>query len=362
MPHTLIKFGGFNIAKIVSTQMAYIEASLIQIGNQKVNQLINRLLQTCPPPAVINSIFKQKESIERLFNGYDNKIQRFNKLASKVDPIITSFKVLVDLLSHLPVPTTIGIPPGPAGGVIFSMPAGLVQGQSAMLTKYIKVVEDLENEKEAIKSLVGDTVGIFDPIKVRLQQIDVLCSHCIRNPFSELDTNARVINPFLMDSDDLSNRNLLKQAFGKPGDTTLEQDIYSTLSSEGLVGTCSLGPEYQTRQQCENAGGRWREGRGQVEDVPGNLTQSQLNTAYAGTGIGKDSDNTQGGESYRSPSGILYTLKIEKDPESPPIAIRKRAIAVDFRGIAVLRGPFSFSSSDKVLRDEIKFRINNQLP
>ena len=231
-----------------------------------------------------------------------------------------------------------------------------------MLTKYIKVVEDLENEKESILSLVGDTEGIFDPIKARLAQIDRLCGHCIQNPGSELSTNARVINPFLLNSDDLTNRKLLQEAFGQPGDTTLEQDIYSTLSKEGLMGTCSLGPEYVTREQCEAAGGIWTEGTASVGDLPGNLTAAQLATAFEGTSIGIDKDNTLGGESYRSPSGALYTLKIEKDPNSPEIAQRKRAIAVDFRGITVLRGPFSFSSSDKVLRDEIKFRIDNQLP
>ena len=115
MPHTLIKFGNFNIAKIVATQMAYIEASLIVIANQKINQIINELLKKCPPPAITNAIFKKKESIERLFNTYDSKIQKFNSLAKKVDPIITSFKVLVDILSHFPVPTTIGIPPGGLG-------------------------------------------------------------------------------------------------------------------------------------------------------------------------------------------------------------------------------------------------------
>lgn len=361
MPHTLLKFK-FNITEIVTTQMAYIEATLIEIGNQKIDQIINELLRTCPPPPVINTIFKQKEAIEGLFNTFDSKISKFGAMANKIDPIVDSFKFLVELLSHFPAPTTIGTPPGPAGGVIFSLPQGAVQGQSAMLTKYIKVVEDLENEKESIISLVGDTAGIFDPIKVRLAQIDRLLGHCLRNPGSELSTNARVINPFLLNSDDLTNRKLLQEAFGQPGDTTLEEDIYNTLSKEGLMGTCSLGPEYITREQCEAAGGIWTEGTASVGDLPGNLTAAQLGIAFEGTSIGIDEDNTLGGETYRSPSGALYTLKIEKDPNSPGVAQRKRAIAVDFRGITVLRGPFSFSSSDKVLRDEIKFRIDNQLP
>jgi hypothetical protein len=55
-------------------------------------------------------------------------------------------------------------------------------------------------------------------------------------------------------------------------------------------------------------------------------------------------------------------LEIIEDPNSPRIAPRRYAIAKDRRGIIVLRGDSSFSSSTDVLLDEIKFRIDNQLP
>lgn len=56
-----------------------------------------------------------------------------------------------------------------------------------------------------------------------------------------------------------------------------------------------------------------------------------------------------------------YKLEIIQDPNSPQIAPRRYAIAKDRRGIVVLRGQPSFSSSTQVLLDEIKFRIDNQL-
>ena len=57
-----------------------------------------------------------------------------------------------------------------------------------------------------------------------------------------------------------------------------------------------------------------------------------------------------------------YKLEIIEDPNSPRIAPRRYAIAKDRRGIVVLKGQPSFSSSTDVLLDEIKFRIDNQLP
>ena len=57
-----------------------------------------------------------------------------------------------------------------------------------------------------------------------------------------------------------------------------------------------------------------------------------------------------------------YELAIVDDPNSPSIAPRRYAIAKDRAGVIVLYGPSSFSSDTKVLLDEIKFRIDNQLP
>lgn len=56
-----------------------------------------------------------------------------------------------------------------------------------------------------------------------------------------------------------------------------------------------------------------------------------------------------------------YTLAIIEDPNSPPVAPKRYAIAKDRRGIVVLQGPSSFSADTQVLLDEIKFRIDNQL-
>jgi hypothetical protein len=56
-----------------------------------------------------------------------------------------------------------------------------------------------------------------------------------------------------------------------------------------------------------------------------------------------------------------YKLEIIQDPNSPKIAPRRFAIAKDRRGIVVLKGQPSFSSSTDVLLEEIKFRIDNQL-
>jgi len=56
-----------------------------------------------------------------------------------------------------------------------------------------------------------------------------------------------------------------------------------------------------------------------------------------------------------------YTIEIRTDPNSPAIAPRRYAVALDPVGVVVLTGPLSFSSSTEVLVEELKFRIDNQL-
>jgi hypothetical protein len=78
--------------------------------------------------------------------------------------------------------------------------------------------------------------------------------------------------------------------------------------------------------------------------------QPPQNTGSEGTPLGPD-------YYYKG-----YELAIVDDPNSPKIAPRRYAIAKDKVGVIVLYGPSSFSSDTKVLLDEIKFRIDNQLP
>lgn len=66
--------------------------------------------------------------------------------------------------------------------------------------------------------------------------------------------------------------------------------------------------------------------------------------------------------SYKAKNGNTYTLSILIDETSDYIAPLRYAIAKDFRGITILQGPKSFASSPQVLIDELKFRLDRQLP
>lgn len=53
-----------------------------------------------------------------------------------------------------------------------------------------------------------------------------------------------------------------------------------------------------------------------------------------------------------------YRIEIKTDPDSPAVAPRRYAVAIDRYGVVVLEGRPSFSSSTEVLVDEIKYQID----
>ena len=188
---------------------------------------------------MLNRIIKQKQSIETLANSFDQKIQKFNTIPQTLEPAIAAGKVIVEILSHLPLPSTIGTPPGPAGGVIVSVPVGVIQAQSNLLVYTRKMVEVLEDDVVSIGDVLSSTQGIFDPILDRLKMLDRLVDHCVNNPDAPDDQRARVIDPRLLDPNDLSNRSLFAGSFrkklndGEEHSTTLEEDINQAFFGAG---------------------------------------------------------------------------------------------------------------------------------
>lgn len=85
--------------------------------------------------------------------------------------------------------------------------------------------------------------------------------------------------------------------------------------------------------------------------------QPKDNTGSEGTPIDVLTGQPDPKYTYRG-----YTLAVVQDPNSPKVAPRRFAVAKDGRGIVVLKGQPSFSSSTDILLEELKFRIDNQLP
>ena len=94
------------------------------------------------------------------------------------------------------------------------------------------------------------------------------------------------------------------------------------------------------------------------------------NKAIVAAGIAESSIQAGGSQAGGLKTGGLqpadfyykgYRLEIVQDIVDYKLAPKRRAIAIDKRGVVMLHGPSSFSSSTQILLDELKFRIDQLL-
>ena len=269
------------IALFIAKYLAKLEAYVIAKIYEEVNKIIEKLMgQICPPVEEIEKILAIRDNLVNMLNGLEKKIEPIKKFADKMDPPIKAAKATVLVLEQISIPGTIGLPPGPAGGVIFSIPVGAQNRFSQLLNLACQIVDLLAKDQQAIKDLTDISFDGLDPIKDKLNSIDIKLFECVDNlPTGD---KKRIID--------------------------------------------------------------------QIQNLPSN--------SGLGSGSGDLKDNGTGSYFYKD-----YTIKIIEDTEtSLSVAKRRYAQVENAGGVVLMRGPSSFSSSTRILIDEIKFRINNQLP
>lgn len=268
-----------NLALFIAKYLAKLEAYVIAKVYEEVNAIVEKLIdQTCPPVEEIKRILAVRDNLVNMINGLEKKIEPVKNFANALNPPIQAAKATVLVLEQMPLPTAIGIPPGPAGGLIFSITTGAQNRLAQLLNLACQIVDLLEQDVRAIKDLTEISFDGLTPVKEKLQSIDVQLFDCVDKLPEEQKTEVLAL----------------------------------------------------------------------IENLPSN--------AGIGTsgGIGEDG---KGKYFYKN-----YTITIQEDLNSPGFAKKRFAQVENKSGVVLMRGPSSFSSSTRVLIDEIKFRINNQLP
>ena len=264
------------IAGIVAQLVGNIQGKVTSQVQTEVLKILGKFSNQCPPSNEIARILKIRNTLLKNIGSLSKRINALKSMANKLSAAITAAKVIIRLLKATPLPTTIGTPPGPAGGVIFSVTVGKVVTVGDRLATINKLLDSLEADKAGIIGVINSASSTLENLRNRLTAIDLAVEECSK------------------ESPNLTG-------------------ILSEVQPKGNTGT---------------------------EGTPQ-------------TAFGEDDPRFE----YKG-----YKLEILQDPNSPQIAPRRYAVARDRRQIIVMKGPPSFSSSTDVLLDEIKFRIDNQLP
>ena len=174
MPHGLLKDFKSNLPKFVALILGKLQAFIISYAMAEINKIIQKLINSCPPPAELARLTTTLNALKNVMGKYDKQVQKVEKIPQTLEPAIAAGTVIVEILAHMPIPSS--VPPG------IGVPLGIIQTQSNLLVFSRNMVQSLENDITAIGGMVESTKGIFDPVKARVQTIEALLARCAENP------------------------------------------------------------------------------------------------------------------------------------------------------------------------------------
>ena len=420
MPYVNIPDSGLHgaIAKIVGKMQGQVMGKVIKNSTNITNSL-NR--KGCPTGSETNRLRKKLNQNQKSLQQVQSRISKFKAIPGKLKPPLGGLKAALKIILSLPIPQGVGIPPGPAGGLILGLPINITTKYADtmhLLKEFIKQIDEvvvaieavLETPSASLKSLTrnlgaADTAVKCCEIQAALNaQLD--SGDLTQGELDDLglaDDDGELIfstlGPKLLAS--VSNKGLTNSSkdslksqsdLNKKGKWLLSNPI-----NDGTGDGSSSGITYQVNDQVKYENVEYICIKGHtssLENIPPTkefwstldsavdkgindllssirkIEDSNINSDtkdlikglldnFADTGEGSASSNSK--FFHTGPDGTVYELRIKNDPQAPPIAPRRYAVAINPEGVEMFVGDKSFASDVEVLLNEIKFRIDNQL-
>ena len=346
MPYVNIKES--TIVNGVAKQIGAVQ----DIATAKVYDLVNDSIQkvrrsSCPPLEETQRLQQRINSVTSSISNISIRINKFKKIAQTILTLVRVFNIIRRLVLKLPVPQS--VPPG------FGLPVGFSMVQTDLLHKFKeKIKQGTDDSKGIIEVLKSpaDNIGMYTKI---LGRINIVSNGCrLEGVLKREVAKGRITNERLQALGIIKDGRYIFSEIG-PNlfddlDFTRDGDLYENNSANG------------TKNKQEIADNAENDLLGALEklDKEDGLDISDIFDAFKGETEQERLNNPD--NFYTAANGEVYELKIRVDQNSPKIAPRRFAVAIDKFGVEILKGPKSFSSSTKILIDELKFRLDNQLP
>lgn len=360
-------------------------------------------------PADLGRIRQQKNGIDQATSAISGRLSKFTSLPGKLKGPLGGLKAALKIILSLPIPQA--VPPG------IGLPINITTVYADIMHLLKEFVKQIGDTVDALEAILKAPSGQLKSIARAMAGVEIALKTCeiekaIRDKLNEgaIDEKDLADLGLLNDENDLIFADLSPKFIGlKVSNDGIDADNRSVAeisqetgkTVEEVADILKKNKQILEEQALNNALGRTTSGTDDLTSAnsPGGFSDTGLINAeqtkqseesllqlinsldaIADSNIGdelileikslvdlfnEDSDEDKANDDkfkHTGPDGTVYDLEILQDPESPSIAPRRFAIAKNPAGIAVLKGPKSFSSSVDILLDEIKFRIDNQLP
>ena len=355
MPYVNIPRSKFT--KGIATMVGKAQGELSNQITKQATVLKDEILSK-PPGAISTTKLKKMQNIQignkNSISRVKKRLDRIRKLPNKIKAPIKGLEAAIRVIKTLPIPQS--VPPG------FGLPVSITTLYADILHMLKELVAQAKEDIETILAITAISDNFLASLDRVMNRFDsAVKSYEIEKALLEgapenelrrlgiIDSNGDYlftsITPFMIGEYSINGDGELTERPLKGRDS----QFYSSTGNFELDvnNTVQILDETVRKVNDSNIDPKIKEDLRQL-----------LNTFVKEEELTSDklAENF-----HRGPDGTIYKLEIKTDPDSPPIAQRRFAVALDEENVVVLRGAKSFSSSTQVLLDEIKFRIDNQL-
>tara|TARA_B110000858_G_scaffold17273_1_gene17400 strand:+ start:7999 stop:9165 length:1167 start_codon:yes stop_codon:yes gene_type:complete len=388
MAYVNLKESGMSagIAKIVGKLQGKLAANVIA---QTTEISDNFRSAGCPTLGKLDRLKNKQQNLNKSLSSINGRLNKFRKLPKALKLPVKALKVIIKVISALPIP--LSIPPG------FGLPANFPIKFGDLLVKMKEMITQIEVIITGVEAVLETPASQLSAISTVLSRTESAISSCQVSAQIEEDLKNGNLNKDelkdlgLMDDDEITIFSTLGPLFvgnskldsaGELSNTKVlgtQEDIDNGATNIVIAGTGTGKNGAFTRSDLNNDQAGINKAIKTLTDSLQKINDSNLGASNTSNDSSfKDNlkgllDSLQnltpkdkaepGSFTYTAENGITYALEIEKDPTSPDIAPRRFGVARTLdEGVAVIKGQPSFSSDTDVLLDEVKFRLDNQLP
>ena len=117
------KFKPPKLHGVIGSQVGKMNGVVLSKGLAATSKAANALRKPeCPAPAELAQISSKLAGLAALSGALSSNLGAFAALPAAIKGPVSGILAVVDIIIKLPVPQAIGIPPGPAGGLIIGLP------------------------------------------------------------------------------------------------------------------------------------------------------------------------------------------------------------------------------------------------
>ena len=315
------------VNKINERLIPFALALLAQFGITALNQLAKK---SCPSIVGIPRLISKKNKLTRQLNNILKIASKVKTISSILKALVIAFKVVRKIITVNPIPSTIGLPPGPAGGVIISTSLGK-----------ISVIEDKKDKLTKLVDKFGNIVGILTPVTIPLvsvltkvlnilSAIDSLIGEC-------LDESRQAVVDELNKEEEV-DKDLTNGVTIQPGSLTIQDVDFSKIDDSRIRRILGISPNADFNIQ---------------DLLSGTYLQVQLDEEL--TNITKESAES-GTPIVTEYNGFILAVETQEGETNKDLK-RRYAVGKDSQGVVVVKGEPSYASSDQILINELIFTI-----